>query len=50
MQIGGQVHTCRENTLLILALGLAVKLLPPLGNVVRAGLIVCQNLDHFALS
>ncbi len=50
VQVGGQIHACREDTFLILALGLAVKLFPPLGNIVCAGLVVRQNLNHFALS
>ena len=48
MKICGQIYGCRENTLLVFTLGLAVQLFPPLGYIMQARLIVCQNLNGFS--
>ena len=40
---------CRVNALLVLALALAAQLFPPLGYIVDAGLVVCQDLDTSCL-
>ena len=50
MKICGQIYGCRENTLLVFTLGLAVQLFPPLGNIMHARLIVCQNLNGFSFA
>ena len=49
MQIRRQIHSRRENSLLILALAFTIKLLPPLGNIMEAGLIVGHDLDLLSL-
>ena len=46
----GSFIFCRENSLLILAFALAVKLLPPFGYIMHAGLVVCQDLYGFPFS
>ena len=50
MQVCGQIHCCRENTLLILAFTFSEQLLPPLRYIMQAGLVVCYDLYVFALS
>ena len=50
MQISGQIHACRENTLLILAFTLAIQLLPPLGHIMNAGFIIGKNLNILTFS
>ena len=48
VQVGGELHAGGEQTLALLALGLAVQLLPPLGHKPEAGLIGRQDLDLLA--
>ena len=48
VQIGGELHAGGEQALALLALGLAVQLLPPLGHEPEAGLIRRQDLDLLA--
>ena len=50
VKVCGKVYTCRENTLLILAFALTVKLLPPLRYIVNAGFIVCKDFDLLTFS
>ena len=50
VKIGGEIYTCREQTLLVLSFTLAEELLPPLRYVVYCGLIVCKNLNALALA
>ncbi len=50
MQIGGQVHACGEQTLVVLTFALTEQLLPPLTYIVNSGLIVRQDLDTLALA
>ena len=45
VQVGGKLHTGGEQALVLLALALAVQLLPPLGHKAEAGLIGRQQLD-----
>ena len=49
MQIGGQINGGRENTLAVLALGLAVELLPPFGHEAERGLVGSQDFNVFAV-
>ena len=48
MQVGRQIDGCREDAFPVLALALAVELLPPFADVVQAGLVVGQDLDLLA--
>ena len=48
VQVGGEVDRSREDALVVLALRLAVELLPPFGHVMELGLIVDQNLGLLA--
>src|SRR5699024_9107060 len=41
---------CREDTLLVFSFALTVELFPPLRYIVKARLIVCQNLYCLALA
>ena len=50
MEIRGQIHCRRENTSLVLALALAVELLPPLGHIVKAWLIIGYDFNCLALA
>ncbi len=50
MQVRRQIDRCREQALVILAFALAVELLPPLGDIMHAGLIVRQDLYGSAAS
>ena len=45
MEVGREVHTCREDTLLVLAFALAVELLPPFRNKVKLRLVVYENFN-----
>ena len=48
MEVGGEVDGCREDTLQVLALGLAVELLPPLAEILELRIVVHQDLDLLA--
>ena len=48
VKVGGEIHRCRENALAILTLALAVKLFPPLREIVELGIEVYENLDLLA--
>ena len=50
MKVCCQVYCCRENTFLIFSFALSVKLFPPLVNIMKAWLIVCQYLYSFSLA
>ena len=50
MQVCGQVYGCREDTLLVLALALAVKLFPPFRYIVKARLVICQHFHCLSLT
>jgi len=50
VEVCRQVDRVRQYTLLILALTLAVELLPPLGNHRKARLIVCEHFDLLTLA
>ena len=50
MQIGGQIHACGEQPLVVLTFALTEQLLPPLTYIVNSGLIVRQDLDTLALA
>ena len=45
VEVGGEVDRCGEDTLLVLALGLAVELLPPFSEILELGIVVHQDLD-----
>ena len=45
MEVGGEVARCREDTLVLLTLALAVELLPPFCNEVELRLVVHHDLD-----
>src|SRR5699024_18094 len=44
MKVCGQVYRCREDSFLILAFALAVELFPPFRYIMKAWLIICQDL------
>ena len=48
VEVGSEVASCREDTLTVLTLRLAVKLLPPLAHVVKFRLKVYENLNLLA--
>src|SRR5699024_1490759 len=50
VQVCCQVYGCREDTLLVFSFALTVELFPPLRYIVKARLIVCQNLYCLALA
>ena len=50
VQVCSQIHAGREDSFLVLALALAVELLPPLGDIVYRRLIVGQDLHALALA
>ena len=45
MEVGGEVARCREDALVLLALALAIELLPPFSNEVELRLVVHHDLD-----
>ena len=50
MQIGGQIHACREQALVVLTFALTEQLLPPLTYIMNSGLVVRQDLNTLALA
>ncbi len=48
VEVGGEVDGCGEDALVVLALALAVELLPPFCEVVESGVVVDENLDLLA--
>ena len=44
VQVGGEVNACGEDTLAVLALALAIELLPPFAQVVQLRLVVGSSL------
>ena len=48
VEVSGELHAGGEETLVLLALALAVELLPPLGHEAEAGLVSGQHLDLIA--
>ena len=49
VQVRAEIDGRRVDTLMVLALALAVQLLPPLGEIVQARLVVDEDLDRLAL-
>ena len=50
VKISGQINGCGEQTPVVLTLAFAEKLLPPLGYIVEAWLIVCHDLYGLSLA
>ena len=50
VEVGGEVDSGGEEAAVVLALALAVELLPPLANVVQLGVEIGQDLDLLALA
>ena len=48
VEVGGEVDSGGEEAAVVLALALAVELLPPLANVVQLGVEIGQDLDLLA--
>ena len=50
VKVCGKVHGCGEDASPVLALGLSVKLLPPLAYIMEGRLVVRKYLHHLSLS
>ena len=50
VQVGSEVHRCRENTFVLFAFALPVELFPPFADVVEFGVVVDKQFYFLALS
>ncbi len=48
MEVGREVYSCGEDTLLVLTLRLAIELLPPFAEIMELRVEVCENLHFLA--